>query len=315
MANSVVVQSVAYFFAIILLSILRSIYIRSERASYVCRPMGIRNGAISYSLVGDTIQADLQCHEFSTMGLLSVMLAERPSLEACRAVVERAERFCIPDQTIQWVSAYADTERYLSTHKIQLDHAAAIRESTWDPVNDIRRVVDGYIRLHIHPGYSVLEKTESFFERLISGQFDPPVFDELWFSERPMQVTPFSADHLGRLHSGPLNPSVLDELWISHRPMQVTPFQPDHLVMVYSANNDSIRIIATVPGSENRATVDNCAICLERLDEKQQTALSCAHSFHFGCIEAWLKIRPNCPLCIEPVNGLLPLFQFVVTDY
>jgi hypothetical protein len=45
-----------------------------------------------------------------------------------------------------------------------------------------------------------------------------------------------------------------------------------------------------------------CAICLEPvmnrtvLDLKIMT-LSCGHSYHYGCLGAWMKTQHNCPIC------------------
>ena len=40
-----------------------------------------------------------------------------------------------------------------------------------------------------------------------------------------------------------------------------------------------------------------CRICLEEVGEKEMTWLPCAHGFHKNCIEKWLKVKPECPVC------------------
>ena len=40
-----------------------------------------------------------------------------------------------------------------------------------------------------------------------------------------------------------------------------------------------------------------CSICLEEVGEKETTWLPCAHGFHKSCIEKWLKVKPECPVC------------------
>ena len=39
-----------------------------------------------------------------------------------------------------------------------------------------------------------------------------------------------------------------------------------------------------------------CIICTENLDETAY-ALPCAHTFHSSCIDKWLKIKSECPIC------------------
>jgi hypothetical protein len=42
----------------------------------------------------------------------------------------------------------------------------------------------------------------------------------------------------------------------------------------------------------------NCTVCLQKfkLEEKLAT-LSCAHTFHFACLQEWGKYKQECPLC------------------
>tara|TARA_B100001057_G_C22791600_1_gene927848 strand:+ start:851 stop:1228 length:378 start_codon:yes stop_codon:yes gene_type:complete len=39
-----------------------------------------------------------------------------------------------------------------------------------------------------------------------------------------------------------------------------------------------------------------CIICMDPLNE-QSFALPCAHTFHTDCINDWLKIKKECPVC------------------
>ena len=43
-------------------------------------------------------------------------------------------------------------------------------------------------------------------------------------------------------------------------------------------------------------TNDDCSICLEEFIS-DITILSCSHRFHKKCINSWIKIKPNCPIC------------------
>ncbi|XP_065661355.1 uncharacterized protein LOC136084698 [Hydra vulgaris] len=41
-----------------------------------------------------------------------------------------------------------------------------------------------------------------------------------------------------------------------------------------------------------------CTICLEDFYLNENVVLlSCGHSYHKGCIENWLLVKNNCPLC------------------
>jgi hypothetical protein len=39
-----------------------------------------------------------------------------------------------------------------------------------------------------------------------------------------------------------------------------------------------------------------CAICLEQIAESPHVT-ACNHSFHFKCINTWLKVNNSCPCC------------------
>ena len=57
------------------------------------------------------------------------------------------------------------------------------------------------------------------------------------------------------------------------------------------------------------ADPEQCAICLDSLDNRQRTAaiFPCAHTYHKGCLDAWLK-RPagtTCPLCKRKIAHCL----------
>lgn len=41
---------------------------------------------------------------------------------------------------------------------------------------------------------------------------------------------------------------------------------------------------------------EECSICLEELIS-DITILVCSHRFHKKCINSWIKIKPNCPIC------------------
>ncbi|MQL95516.1 hypothetical protein Taro_028173 [Colocasia esculenta] len=55
---------------------------------------------------------------------------------------------------------------------------------------------------------------------------------------------------------------------------------------------------------EAQPSEECCAICLKRMaGRKGRRWLSCAHSFHGGCIGIWLRRKLQCPLCRSQVTG------------
>mmetsp|Transcript_153275 Transcript_153275/g.372153 ORF Transcript_153275/g.372153 Transcript_153275/m.372153 type:complete len:302 (+) Transcript_153275:80-985(+) len=50
---------------------------------------------------------------------------------------------------------------------------------------------------------------------------------------------------------------------------------------------------------------ESCLVCLSDFKDSDVIAqLPCGHSFHRGCIEEWLAVRPQCPLrCMHKQNG------------
>lgn len=47
-------------------------------------------------------------------------------------------------------------------------------------------------------------------------------------------------------------------------------------------------------------SVMNCSICLSDIKSKVMTT-TCGHSFHIGCIEAWIAEAQTCPICREVI--------------
>lgn len=63
-----------------------------------------------------------------------------------------------------------------------------------------------------------------------------------------------------------------------------------------------IRLLNLVLGNNICSVEDpvnsDCSICLELIDiEQRYTKLQCNHVYHRDCIQNWLIIRTNCPLC------------------
>lgn len=55
--------------------------------------------------------------------------------------------------------------------------------------------------------------------------------------------------------------------------------------------------------------MDKCSICLTT-EINDPTALSdCIHLFCFNCIQEWLNMKPECPLCKQAPTDLKHLFK------
>jgi hypothetical protein len=47
----------------------------------------------------------------------------------------------------------------------------------------------------------------------------------------------------------------------------------------------------------------NCSICLGDYDDLEQLRqLKCKHHFHVECIDKWLKLKADCPLCVTSIK-------------
>ena len=56
-------------------------------------------------------------------------------------------------------------------------------------------------------------------------------------------------------------------------------------------------------GSSN---ISSCSICLETIKAKAKAyGGSCLHEFCFNCIRDWIKLKPECPLCKEPIKTII----------
>jgi hypothetical protein len=62
---------------------------------------------------------------------------------------------------------------------------------------------------------------------------------------------------------------------------------------------------AECKGNDSNNAVD-CSICLEHIHKNKKT-LACKHSFHVVCIDNWLKVNFNCPICRRNPNEPTPI--------
>lgn len=49
--------------------------------------------------------------------------------------------------------------------------------------------------------------------------------------------------------------------------------------------------------SPNIANKIYCSICLDDVNQGLIGELSCKHSFHYSCINTWLRTSASCPIC------------------
>jgi len=46
-----------------------------------------------------------------------------------------------------------------------------------------------------------------------------------------------------------------------------------------------------------------CSICLDSYEDGEELRrLSCAHVYHLGCVDAWLRMNATCPLCKKSIG-------------
>ncbi|KAH7427654.1 hypothetical protein KP509_10G053900 [Ceratopteris richardii] len=74
------------------------------------------------------------------------------------------------------------------------------------------------------------------------------------------------------------------------------------------SDSDSSRGGVIAPGTDKERVISGedavCCICLGRYkDEVDLKELQCAHFFHAECVERWLEISADCPLCKHEVSS------------
>ena len=65
-----------------------------------------------------------------------------------------------------------------------------------------------------------------------------------------------------------------------------------------------------------------CSICLSQIDNEQKQPFICKHSFHNQCIDQWIRISHNCPLCretkliVEPsTKNIKKIYTYILAGY
>ncbi|RLN12952.1 hypothetical protein C2845_PM09G15160 [Panicum miliaceum] len=119
---------------------------------------------------------------------------------------------------------------------------------------------------------------------------------------------PFVADHIGDDGGGSLPVRQVQQRppGSAHADM---PVQPRCVGLGASA-------IAALPAYsyEKKAGGDECAVCLGELQrgEVVKQLPACAHLFHDGCIDAWLRSHVTCPVCRSLVDASPPVAAGIV---
>lgn len=74
----------------------------------------------------------------------------------------------------------------------------------------------------------------------------------------------------------------------------------------------SAATVAVEPNDQTpTTTAETCAICLNPISSAE--ALPCAHVFDTKCIQEWLNIKSNCPVC-KASAGTTPVNQSTPTN-
>ena len=45
-----------------------------------------------------------------------------------------------------------------------------------------------------------------------------------------------------------------------------------------------------------------CTICLDEADGSSDVTTQCGHTFHRDCLQSWLDVGSNCPVCKRHLN-------------
>lgn len=119
-------------------------------------------------------------------------------------------------------------------------------------------------------------------------------------------------DHAPEILESPLGPPAPPEESEKEKsdiPISVVPAEEPHILPSSSKQRDSTLSIDpddeddhhhhAIPAELLNQTGDNCAICIEPLeDDDQVRGLTCGHCYHQACIDPWLtQRRASCPLC------------------
>jgi len=62
-------------------------------------------------------------------------------------------------------------------------------------------------------------------------------------------------------------------------------------------NENNENIYSHMEQNEYEEIQKECLICMNTIRIQDIERLRCKHFFHRECLSAWMKIKPNCPVC------------------
>ena len=99
---------------------------------------------------------------------------------------------------------------------------------------------------------------------------------------------------------------------------QIFPYRRRNAIFMHHTSLGGMNLTAKLSGlsqetidtikSSNvtQETEKDCVICIEQCLVGEWTrTLHCAHFFHRHCIDPWLRVQNNCPICRNPAAVLL----------
>ncbi|KAI9604623.1 hypothetical protein KEM48_002377 [Puccinia striiformis f. sp. tritici PST-130] len=101
---------------------------------------------------------------------------------------------------------------------------------------------------------------------------------------------------------------------LRHQPETEIPVRHSHLIYNatkepnvsahdHNAQGDQGKLPISTPTNQNEDGAQQCAICLESLENRQHGEVkkrtNCSHFFHEDCVSKWAKKGATCPLCRE----------------
>ena len=94
-----------------------------------------------------------------------------------------------------------------------------------------------------------------------------------------------------------LSLSLVDSILLLH--LRALALESMHRVRRFvgflAVSRDLQRTYADVSAEELASRQDDCAVCRERLDKAKR--LPCGHLFHSACLQRWLEVKTECPVC------------------
>lgn len=75
----------------------------------------------------------------------------------------------------------------------------------------------------------------------------------------------------------------------------VEPMTIYKIILLHQINNNELELHSITRNIQ--APNQECCICLQIESEKEWASLKCNHEFHYECINQWILLKNNCPIC------------------